>query len=276
MATTKKLDLTDALEDRPETRKALEALQQEATSMKSYASALVASFQAVVEAQNGMCRSTDTLTQHLDRYKEQNFAVKQDFISETVRKLGESVQQLKSWQEMLAVQMDQAMVQPMTDFIATDLMEVNRQRELFELASQEHDSAMVKYSKTSKRRETDKARFEANAELYMARKKFHEVTLQYFSAMNTLEQKKKLAILNPLMNFMHAQLSYFKMGHEILTDEMSRFLTTVTIEVNKLQGDYNSEVKSLAARRDKLEKEYATRYNPDPDPTGTCYFSTYC
>jgi hypothetical protein len=71
MATTKKLDLTDALEDRPETRKALEALQQEATSMKSYASALVASFQAVVEAQNGMCRSTDTLTQHLDRYKEQ-------------------------------------------------------------------------------------------------------------------------------------------------------------------------------------------------------------
>jgi predicted nucleic acid-binding Zn-ribbon protein len=76
------------------TRKALEALQQEATSMKSYASALVASFQAVVEAQNGMCRSTDTLTQHLDRYKEQNFAVKQDFISETVRKLGESVQQV--------------------------------------------------------------------------------------------------------------------------------------------------------------------------------------
>ena len=78
------------------------------------------------------------------------------------------------------------------------------------------------------------------------------------------------------------------MGHEILTDEMSRFLTTVTIEVNKsvkklfvetgctltfwqcrLQGDYNSEVKRLAARRDKLEKEYASRYNPDPDPTGT-------
>ena len=95
MASTKKLDLADALEDEPEvcgltsgrghstqslipccfffdqTRKALEALQQEATSMKSYASALVASFQAIVEAQNAMCRSTDALAQQLDRYKEQ-------------------------------------------------------------------------------------------------------------------------------------------------------------------------------------------------------------
>ena len=35
-------------------------------------------------------------------------------------------------------------------------VEMNRQRELFDLASQDHDSAMVKYSKTSKRRETDK------------------------------------------------------------------------------------------------------------------------
>lgn len=35
-------------------------------------------------------------------------------------------------------------------------IEVDRQRELFELASQEHDNAMVKYSRTSKRRETDK------------------------------------------------------------------------------------------------------------------------
>ena len=38
----------------------------------------------------------------------------------------------------------------------SSFVEVNRQRELFELASQEHDNAMVKYSKTSKRRETDK------------------------------------------------------------------------------------------------------------------------
>ena len=39
--------------------------------MTSYASSLASSFQAVVDAQNAMCRATEGLAQQLDQYKEQ-------------------------------------------------------------------------------------------------------------------------------------------------------------------------------------------------------------
>ncbi len=51
------------------------------------------------------------------------------------------------------------------------------------------------------------ARFEANADLFAARKKFYESSLDYHTELNCFQHKKKFAILEPILTFMHAQVS---------------------------------------------------------------------
>ena len=50
------------------------------------------------------------------------------------------------------------------------------------------------------------ASFEANADLYAARRKHFESSLDYYSEINGFQLKRKFSLMEPLLTFMHAQV----------------------------------------------------------------------
>lgn len=58
-----------------------------------------------------------------------------------------------------------------------------------------------------------KVKYEATEDVYTSRKKQHQTTMHYFCALNTLQYKKKIAMLEPLLGYMQAQVN-FKMHGE--------------------------------------------------------------
>ena len=56
--------------------------------------------------------------------------------------------------------------------------------------------------------------FEANADLYAARRKHFESSLNYYSEMNGFLLKRKFSMMEPLLTFMHAQVSRGGGGEE--------------------------------------------------------------
>ena len=48
--------------------------------------------------------------------------------------------------------------------------------------------------------------FEANADLYAARRKHFETSLNYYSEMNSFLLKRKFSMMEPLLTFMDAQV----------------------------------------------------------------------
>ena len=40
----------------------------------------------------------------------------------------------------------------------------------------EHDQSMIKYNRVSKKKETERSRFDANSELFATRRRFHQVS----------------------------------------------------------------------------------------------------
>ena len=46
---------------------------------------------------------------------------------------------------------------------------------LFVFAHAEHENALIKYMRHPKKKDNDKTRFEVNEDLYIRRKKFHQV-----------------------------------------------------------------------------------------------------
>jgi hypothetical protein len=49
---------------------------------------------------------------------------------------------------------------------------------------------------------------EVMEDVYTSRKKQHQTMMHYFTALNTLQYKKKIAILEPLLGYMQAQVLY--------------------------------------------------------------------
>lgn len=96
--------------------------------------------------------------------------------------------------------------------------------------SPEHEAAMVKYSRLPKKRENEKVNIDVNAHLLCARvqhwvrcvcgqvkaevvrevaysrRKQHQAAMQYYCALNALQYRKKVAMLEPMLGFTHAQV----------------------------------------------------------------------
>lgn len=49
-------------------------------------------------------------------------------------------------------------------------------------------------------------RYEVMEDVYTSRKKQHQTMMHYFTALNTLQYKKKIALLEPLLGYMQAQV----------------------------------------------------------------------
>ncbi|EMP34927.1 DCC-interacting protein 13-alpha, partial [Chelonia mydas] len=202
--------------------------------------------------------------------------------------------QLSSCHAVLSTQLADAMMFPITQFKERDLKEILTLKEVFQIASNgpnllvvdavnqknkhqfprsilsdkdNHDTAINRYSRLSKRRENEKVKYEVTEDVYTSKKKQHQTMMHYFCALNTLQYKKKIAMLEPLLGYMQAQISFFKMGSENLTEQLEEFLTNIGTSVQNVRREMDSEVETMQQTIEDLEVASDPLYLPDPDTT---------
>ncbi|XP_078409883.1 DCC-interacting protein 13-beta isoform X1 [Cetorhinus maximus] len=227
--------------------------------------------QRVYGAQNEMSIATQQLSKQLLAYEKQNFALSKgdDEVISTLQRFARVVNELNSLHTELAKQVADTMIFPMIQFRERDLTEVSTLKDLFLLASNEHDAAMAKYSKLPKRRENEKLKAEAVAEVATARKRQHQSSLQYFCALNALQYRKRVAMLDPLLGFTQGQINFFKMGVEMFSKKLEEFLSSVATMVQSIQGQLDTEAESMRLAQQELLLANESIYIPDNNTTAT-------
>nr|KAF6334796.1 adaptor protein, phosphotyrosine interacting with PH domain and leucine zipper 1 [Pipistrellus kuhlii] len=173
---------------------------------------------------------------------------------------------MSSCHAVLSTQLADAMMFPITQFKERDLKEILTLKEVFQIASNDHDAAIHRYSRLSKKRENDKAKYEVTEDVYTSRKKQHQTMMHYFCALNTLQYKKKIALLEPLLGYMQAQISFFKMGSENLNEQLEEFLTNIGASVQNVRREMDSDIETMQQTIEDLEIASDPLYVPDPDP----------
>uniref|UniRef100_A0A673Z7Z5 DCC-interacting protein 13-alpha n=1 Tax=Salmo trutta TaxID=8032 RepID=A0A673Z7Z5_SALTR len=180
-----------------------------------------------------------------------------------------SLPQLSSCHAVLSTQLADAMMFPITQFKERDLKAhvviVITTHAIF--LSTDHDMAINRYSRLSKRRDNEKVKGEVMEDVYTSRKKHHQTMMHYFLALNTLQYKKKIAILEPLLGYMQAQISFFKLGSENLTQQWEDFLTNIGTSVQNVRREMDGEVDVMQQTIQDLEQASDLLYMPDPDPS---------
>uniref|UniRef100_A0A8P0N504 Adaptor protein, phosphotyrosine interacting with PH domain and leucine zipper 2 n=1 Tax=Canis lupus familiaris TaxID=9615 RepID=A0A8P0N504_CANLF len=143
--------------------------------------------------------------------------------------------------------------------------EVSTLKDLFGLASNEHDLSMAKYSRLPKKKENEKAKTEVVKEVAAARRKQHLSSLQYYCALNALQYRKRVAMMEPMIGFAHGQINFFKKGAEMFSQSMNNFLSSVADMVQSIQGELEAEAEKMRVSQQELLSVDESIYAPDFD-----------
>lgn len=212
MPAVDKLLLEEALLDSPQTRSLLSVFEEDAGTLTEYTNQLLQTMQRVYGAQNEMCLATQQLSGQLLAYEKQNFALGKgdEEVISTLQYFANVVNELNVLHTELAKQLADRMVLPLIQFREKDLTEVSTLKDLFLLASNEHDLSMAKYSRLPKKRENEKLKAEIAKEVAGARRKQHLSSLQYYCALNALQYRKRTAMLDPILGYTQGQIAFFE------------------------------------------------------------------
>eukprot|EP00062_Callorhinchus_milii_P006377 gi/632946788/ref/XP_007888731.1/ PREDICTED: DCC-interacting protein 13-alpha [Callorhinchus milii] len=222
----------------------------------------------IYDAQNELSAATHLTSKLLKEYEKQCFPLGGDdeVMTSTLQQFSQVIDELSSCHAVLSTQLADAMMFPIRQFKEKDIKEMLTLKEVFAIASNDHDIAINKYSRLSKRRENEKIKLEASEDLYTSRKKQHQTMMHYFCALNTLQYKKKMTLLEPLLGYMQAQISFFKMGTENMTAQLEEFLSNIGTSVQGVRREMESEVDSMQQTIEDLEIASDALYLPDSGP----------
>ncbi|XP_034031968.1 DCC-interacting protein 13-beta [Thalassophryne amazonica] len=262
-----KLLLEDALQDSPQTRSLLSVFEEDAGNLTDYTNQLLQSMQRVFGAQSEMGLATEQLSQQLLQYEKKNFALGKgdEEVINTLQNFAKSVGELNSLHSELASQMADNMVFPLIQFREKDLTEISTLKEIFVIATDEHEAAMVKYSRLPKKKENEKLKADLVKEVAYTRRKQHQASLQYYCALNALQYRKRVAMLEPMLGYTQAQVSFFKKGIDLVSKKMDNFLSSVSRMTQNVQAQLDVEAEAMrASQRELLSVEDAV-YMPDTD-----------
>ncbi|XP_070696429.1 DCC-interacting protein 13-alpha [Pempheris klunzingeri] len=264
-----KLPIEETLEDSPQTRSLLGVFEEDTAAISNYCTQLYQAMQRIYDAQNELSAATHLTSRLLKEYDKQRFPLGGDdeVMSSTLQQFAKVIDELSSCHAVLSTQLADAMMFPITQFKERDLKEILTLKEVFQIASDDHDTAINRYSRLSKKRDNDKLRAEAVEDVYTSRKKQHQTMMHYFCSLNTLQYKKKTALLEPLLGYMQAQISFFKLGSENLTQQWEEFLGTIGTSVQNVRREMEEEVGQMQETIQQMERTCDPLYAPcDPDP----------
>uniref|UniRef100_A0A8C5D8Q7 Adaptor protein, phosphotyrosine interaction, PH domain and leucine zipper containing 2 n=1 Tax=Gouania willdenowi TaxID=441366 RepID=A0A8C5D8Q7_GOUWI len=216
-----------------ETRSLLSVFEEDAGMLTDYTNKLLQSMQRVFGAQSEMGLATEQLSQQLLDYEKKNFALGKgdEEVIATLQHFAKTVGELNSLHSELANQMADSMVFPLIQFREKDLTEISTLKEIYGIVP------------------------------FRLRKQ-HSASLQYYCALNALQYRKRVAMLEPMLGFTQAQVGFFKKGIELVSKKMDSFLSACVFSI---QAQLDSEAETMRASQRELLSVEDTVYMPDKD-----------
>uniref|UniRef100_A0AAR2LJT1 DCC-interacting protein 13-beta n=1 Tax=Pygocentrus nattereri TaxID=42514 RepID=A0AAR2LJT1_PYGNA len=252
-----------------QTRSLLSVFEEDAGTLTDYTNQLLQSMQRVFGAQNEMALATEQLSKQLLEYEKQNFALGRgdEEVISTLQHFARTVEELNALHTDLASQIANRMVFPVVQFREKDLtgMAVLMLVTLIKMNQASFSAAMVKYSRLPKKRENEKLKAEVVREVAFCRRKQHQASMQYYCALNALQYRKRVAMLEPLLGYTQAQINFFKKGMELVSKKMDSFLASVSSMTQSIQAQLDAEAESMRLSQRELLSVEDTVYMPDHD-----------
>eukprot|EP01118_Nematostelium_gracile_P018487 TRINITY_DN8212_c0_g1_i2.p1 TRINITY_DN8212_c0_g1~~TRINITY_DN8212_c0_g1_i2.p1 ORF type:complete len:534 (+),score=139.48 TRINITY_DN8212_c0_g1_i2:101-1702(+) len=161
---------------------------------------------------------------------------------EGLLKFGSAIKEIASFREMLNLQIENLILQPMETFCKEEIDEVKEKKKKYVRASSSLESALGRAAQV-KRTPTLKT-LEVEHELSEARKDFQTSGMDLVFALNEIEAKKQFELMERVTAVMYANLAFFHQGYELF-NEMSPQMRQLSSQVQTTRKSFEQEKKDL-------------------------------
>ncbi|XP_042237932.1 DCC-interacting protein 13-alpha-like isoform X2 [Homarus americanus] len=264
-----KLPLENALEDSPQVRSLVGVFSADARALRDYVTTLHQLSSKLVAAHNQLTSAYQDLSKHLKAYKSIKFSVDNDsegVVASTLDQFAAHISEMSSWEHIVATQIADGAVYPLSRFIDTELHEMDTMSTLYQNAGTDLERAVTRYSRC-RRRDPEQERRESNEDVYVSKKKFHQMALHYYSKLNLLQFSRKSALLEPMLGMLVATRAHYNMGHDTLAvPEVEDFLSNISVCVKGVQDDQAKEREDTLELIDSIITQSQLMYYAQPPP----------
>ncbi|XP_045125897.1 DCC-interacting protein 13-alpha-like isoform X2 [Portunus trituberculatus] len=262
-----KLPLENALDDSPQIRTLVGLFAADSQALKDYVTTLHQLSSKLVAAHNQLTSAYQDLAKHLKAYKNIKFSVdneKGEAVAENLEKFASHISEMSSWEHIVATQIADGSVYPLSRFIDTELHEMDTMASLHQNAGLDMEKAISRYSRC-RRKDPEMERREANEDVYVTRKKFHQMALHYYAKMNQLQYSHKIALLEPVLGLLVATRAHYNMGHDTLSvPKLEDFLSTVSVSAKSIHEDQMKERNETLELIDSIITQSQLMYYAQP------------
>ncbi|XP_036314436.1 DCC-interacting protein 13-beta isoform X6 [Pipistrellus kuhlii] len=271
MPAVDKLLLEEALQDSPQTRSLLSVFEEDAGTLTDYTNQLLQAMQRVYGAQvsllpltespsGGRLPSSAASLRRLRNLEEVSPSISPPPYS-SVCHMQTSLPFLASdasvafWDSAAENEMCLA-----TQQLSKQLLAYEKQNFALGKGDEEVISTLHYFSKV-----VDEVKTEVVKEVAAARRKQHLSSLQYYCALNALQYRKRMAMMEPMLGFAHGQINFFKKGAAMFSQNMDNFLSSVSDMVQSIQVELEAEAEKMRVSQQELLSVDEAVYTPDFD-----------
>jgi len=258
-----KLLLEDALEDNPQSRNLLNLFEQDAAQLKEFTKTIHENATKIMRSHLDIANSIHNMSELAKAYQNGRFPLETNdsILGVTLSQFGTTLEEISSWHQIQAQQLQDSMVGPLKNFLKTDMEELISLQGMTKLSEDEMEAALSKHSKLSKR-DSDKKKLEINQEVFHMRHKYHQTMMHYIISLNTLQLKRKFALIEPFMGFIQSSKELYKLGIENLltNEELDGFCENINASVQNVHQELADETNKLSDTAQFLEQQCLPLY----------------
>ncbi|XP_036153790.1 DCC-interacting protein 13-beta isoform X6 [Myotis myotis] len=244
MPAVDKLLLEEALQDSPQTRSLLSVFEEDAGTLTDYTNQLLQAMQRVYGAQGDVPFNPCAPCSYIYRIRTALPSLASDA----------SVAPCDS---AAAAENEMCLA---TQQLSKQLLAYEKQNFALGKGDEEVISTLHYFSKV-----VDEVKTEVVKEVAAARRKQHLSSLQYYCALNALQYRKRMAMMEPMVGFAHGQINFFKKGAAMFSQSMDNFLSSVSDMVQSIQVELEAEAEKMRVSQQELLSVDESVYSPDFD-----------
>eukprot|EP00066_Takifugu_rubripes_P011107 XP_003979537.1 PREDICTED: arf-GAP with coiled-coil, ANK repeat and PH domain-containing protein 2-like [Takifugu rubripes] len=234
------LDFEESVRDSPDFRRKLRLFEADVYELETHLDQVMHLCSKMVEAGQAYNAANQLFLSSLTKlcsYQEQHAV-----LTTCLNQFNQGLREMISFHTMLFDQMQRAINHQLSNLCTRFLPQLAETRKDYVRIREDLEMAAVKNAQVSRHKAGDAER--SSHLLIATRKCFQHFSLDYCLQLNSFKTQQRLDILNSVFSFIHAQVTFFHQGSDLLRD-LEPTMKTMAAQLSQLSTENSAKRKEL-------------------------------
>lgn len=249
----KPLEFEDCILDSPYFRENIHEHERELERTNEAIKGLIKECKTVLKAIENLSKAQRSFAQVLNDFRFECIGeVETDdevLIADALKEFGKIIDSVEDERDIMLNHANAQLIVPLETFRKEQIGRAKEEKKKFDKQTDKYCLAVQNYLNLSAKKKEAFLQ-EADTQLQMEKRAFHQTALDYVVKLQEVNEKKKFEFVETLLSFMYGHMTFFHSGHEVFNDYME-YMTELQLRLQNTRERFDTtqaEAESLMSR----------------------------